>query len=357
MSIKKVADIAGVSIATVSRFINNPNKVKEETRHKVEEAIRQIQYRPNSLAQNFRRGQCGLIVVIVRHIGDPMYHCLTNSISQVAHNNGYDVFIKEVQDKNLSLEQYQNMVDSKQADGFITLVGLPQSDKHDAARLKKLPLVLAGEPSPTDTTVALSTISINNYKAATDATEHLLSLGHQHIVFMTHAGESITHIKRKEGFLGAIAKRNSSTSTLHGDVNNEQNDSHYTDSIIHIDNLPSSMEKAIQQLAQFNPRTTALVCVDDDIAIEALTAAKKQGLKIPQDLSIIGFNNIRYAEKTDPPLTTIGQPMSDIGEHAMATLHQMIKNKQQNQTNNTSNIVLEHRVIIRSSTCPPSFNQ
>ena len=139
MSIKKVAEIAGVSIATVSRFFSKPKLLKEDTYKKVERAVNAINYKPSTLAQNFRRGKSGLIVVVVYRIGNPIYENFTHAITATAQTRGYDVLIKESNQTPVTVKYYQDMLNSKQADGLIVMTDLPKTNHQSREILKNLP--------------------------------------------------------------------------------------------------------------------------------------------------------------------------------------------------------------------------
>ena len=328
MSIKKVANIAGVSIATVSRFFNNPNQVSKRTREKVEEAIKRINYTPNALAQNLRRGRTGLVIVVVPKISSPLYESIVKQLNQSAKAEGYHLLVKEAGFHSLPLDYYQQMLRCKQADGFILLVGL--SDKNSNDIDKDLPIVLACESHHfTDDDHNLPCISINYPLAAQEATKYLIQLGHTAIAFIARDHDTQTIMEQQSGFQKAMIE---SDLSIFGRLLNDQHDK-------------LSIQEKLQRLLETNPRPTAILCADDDTAIELLHCIKTLGLKVPDDISVMGFNNIRYTEMTDPPLTAIHQPMTDIGTEAMRILLELIDGQQPSSPNK-----FKHQIIIRNST-------
>jgi LacI family repressor for deo operon, udp, cdd, tsx, nupC, and nupG len=329
MSIKKVANIAGVSIATVSRFFNNPNQVSKQTREKVEEAIKRINYTPNALAQNLRRGKTGLIIVVIPRISSPLYESIIKQLNKSAKENGYHLLVKEAGFNSLPLDYYEQMIRCKQADGFILLVGLADQEPDDIK--KELPIVLACEPHKfQNSNGSLPCITINYTSAAEEATDYLIHLGHEAIAFMARDHEPLTVSEQQAGFQKAMLSHDL---CIFGRLLNKQ-----------YDNL--SIQEKLKKLLETTPQTTAILCSDDDTAIELLHCIKTLGLKVPDDISVMGFNNVRYTEMTDPPLTTVHQPMIDIGDYAMKTLFDRIDG---NSTQSEQEL-FKHQIIIRNST-------
>lgn len=334
MSIKKVADIAGVSIATVSRYFNNPGMVRKETLDKVESAIKAINYQPNTLAKNFRRGRSGIIVVVVHNIGDPLYENLTKTITCTAQSKGYDILIKETGHNHLPLEYYRDMLNSKQVDGLIVMVDLPRLDRESQTALKDLPIVLVKGENTLDNDLG-DHIGFDNYDAGATAAQHLVELGHQHIACLSKSERNTAYRKRKAGFIDTLK-----TFGLYR-----------SDYIFNVPINTNNSEQTITQLLALTPLPTAIFCLDDDLAIDTLYIAKQQNIDIPQQLSIIGFNNIRYSINTAPPLTTIEQPIADIAQHSIEVLCAKMEGI---SSQSASHLDFKHRLIVRSSTTSPS---
>lgn len=326
MSIKKVASIAGVSIATVSRFFNNPNQVSQQTREKVEAAIKRINYTPNALAQNLRRGKTGLIIAVTPKVSSPLYEAIISQLQQEAVKAGYQLLVKEAAFNQLPLSHYQHLLRCKQADGFVLLVGLPQEAAIEPE--SAIPVVLACEPNNSEQ--ELPCIAINHTQAIFEATDYLVQQGHNNIAFIARNHEPMSVTLQQSGFHKAM--RQHELSVFGRLLNKEQ------------DKLP--LKEKLQRLLNTQPRPTAIICADDDTAIETLFWAKALGLKVPEDLSLIGYSNIRYSELSDPPLTTVHQPMATIGNQAIGTLLDLIDGK----PFTTTPTPINHQLIIRHST-------
>ena len=341
MSIKQVAAIAGVSIATVSRYFNSPTQVKKETQEKVEKAIQAINYQPNTLAQNFRRGKSGIIIVVIHNIGNPIYEHLTQHITLTAQKNGYDILVKETNSNKLPLAYYRDMLSSKQADGLIVMVDLPKMTPQHRATLENLPIILIKGESLSPS-LHCPNIGFDNYEAGETAAQHLIDLGHQHIACISAKDENIAYLRRQEGFLNRLQKENLF-----------KNNTLYPTCATQL-----TLKEAMHCIIESSPRFTALFCVDDNLAIDALSIAQNKGINVPDQLSILGFNNIRYAASTTPPLSTIEQPTENIAQYSIEALCAKINGFDNEEahhiyTKNHSRKKFSHRLITRASTAPP----
>lgn len=329
MSIKKVANIAGVSIATVSRYFNNPDKVSRRTQEKVQNAIDAINYSPNALAQNLRRGKTGLIIVVVSKISSSLYEPIIRQLNKLAREHSYNLLVKESDFNSLPLGYFENMIRCKQSDGFIILTGLqPQS-----YQLPKelLPIVLACEPSLRPD-CNLPRLTINYAEAAKDATRYLIKNKHQHIAFIAQNYSSTSTLEQQRGYLEAMQEAGLQS----------------LGRIIDMENQQLSLQKKLNLLLETNPRLTAICCADDETAIETMHWLKARGFKIPENISVIGFHNTYFSKLCDPPLTTINNPMEEMGEQAIKLLFSIINSEPLEKSPNTFN----HNIVIRHSTRP-----
>jgi len=334
MSIKKVANIAGVSIATVSRFFNNPSKVSETTREKVADAIEQINYSPNALAQNLRRGKTGLVIAVVNKLSSPFYCNVIDHLSTYASSKGYTLLSQQTCKHNTpTLEDYEHRVRSKQADGFILFTNFPEQ-KHPINIENKPAIVLACEAPEKAQSNNRVSVGIDDFKAAYEATEYLINLGHSTIAFI-HCGQDSTAIKQRlMGYLAA----------------SKTHDIQLPEELLNHLNQDFCLEEKIDFITSQKTSPTALFCADDDIAIKTLHYLKTQSINVPRDISLIGFNNSPYSALTDPPLTTIEAPAEAIAARAFDCLTSLM-NAEENTHYPTT---LEHTLIERESSKPPN---
>jgi len=337
VSIKDVAKIAGVSIATVSRCVNNPERVREITRIRVQEAIQKTGYSPNTLAQSFRRGKTHVIMVVLPSVGDPFFTNVMRGIRTVASGKGYSLLINETQFNTMTADEIGAMVVSRQADGIVLLASLSPfgTEVLSSKSHRALPIVIGCETISSDLT-GFPSVHIDNVAAAQEATNYLLSLGHRRIAFIYGQEQSLLTKDREYGYRGSMNKAGIPIEegwVVEGKLNIE------------------GAIKATRSLLNHHHRPTAIFCANDEMAMGCIHEIKSAGLSIPKDISIVGFDDIRYAEILDPPLTTIYQPAEEIGERVMYRLFHEIE---EGRSADTDSEIVPHKLIIRQSVTTPS---
>lgn len=326
-NIKEVALAAKVSVATVSRTLALPDVVAPATRRRVHDAIRRMGYTPNAQARNLRTARTNVIVALVPDISNPFFAEVIRGIEQVAHRSRYSVLLGDTQYNRAREQGYADLLSTRQADGLITL--LPHIPKITAAG--RLPIVNACEYVSDR---SITSVYVDNVAAAQQATEYLLTLGHRAVAFITGPMNSPISVDRGQGYGNALAgagiKRNHRL-TVEGDFSAE------------------SGIRGIESLFARGERFTAVFCSNDEMALGALRAVKAHGLCVPQDVSVVGFDDIRFARYSDPPLTTVAQPMGDIGREAMRMLIEILTGADVPARKR----ILPTQFIVRGSTAPP----
>lgn len=338
-SIKDVADIAGVSIATVSRCMNTPEKVSEKTRIKVQDAILKTGYTPNTLAQSFRRGRTNIVMVVLPSIGDPFFTLVMQGIRNAADAKGYSIIINETQFNTMTADEIAAMVVSRQTDGIILLASMSPfgTEVLSTKSHKALPIVIGCETVAPELAV-FPGVHIDNIAAAKDATGYLISQGHKRIGLIAGTATSLLTKDREFGYRSAMH-----------------------DAQLHIEegwvvNGDLSIEgamRATRSLLSHEHSPTAIFCTTDEMAIGCLHAVKSAGLEVPTDVSIMGFDDTRYAAVMDPPLTTISQPAIEIGERVMYRLCREIDLPRNADKPDNKPELVQHRLIVRESVAPP----
>ena len=314
-SIKDVAHLAGVSVATVSRTINFPNKVSEKTRKSVEQAIHELNFTPNSTARDLRTSQTRRIIVLVPNISNPFFSNVIKGIQNYANTCGYSVLLGETHDQ-INLEQdYAKMVLRRQADGIIQL-----SARNPFSNIK-----LQNETLPPPWVNACECleetnnpiVKIDNFKAMHDLTKHVLDKGHLNLGVVLGPNDSPLTKERLKGIEACLAADNSRAHNLiqyQGDFT-----SHSGALVSH-------------EVASALNRPTAILCMNDEMAFGLIHGLKQKNINVPDDISIAGFDDIELAQYCDPPLTTIQQPSLDMGRTAMKILTQQIERTDQHNT-------------------------
>ena len=333
-NIHQVAARAGVSTATVSRVLSRPDMVTARTRRKVMRAVEFLGYVPNAAGKNLRSLRSGKLLVTVPDISNPFFSLILQGIEDVAHREGYAVLLGDSQHEAGREERYALMLKRREADGLIFLGHrLPK----EAARLVKTmaprcaPVVNGCEFSPR---LGVPSVHIDNAKAASEAMDHLYDLGHGRIAIITGPLISPLSRDRLKGALSSARKHAAEEACL----------------VVNGDFSIESGIGAADHLFGIRERPTAIFCFNDEMAIGVMENAKRRGLRVPRDLSVVGFDDIRFARYTDPPLTTVAQPMREIGEGTVRLLLQILNG----DTRAPDSITLPHKLTIRSSTAPPT---
>lgn len=328
-SIRKVSQVAGVSVATVSRTMRHPDRVRKETREKVLEAVKAVGYRPNMMARNFRAKKSFAVVVLVPNIANPFFSRVIRGIEQGAQQEGYAVLLGDTQGLKEREAEYTSLVSSRQADGVIQLSAnvdgvLDILDNADGP----VPLVNACEcavnpPCPT--------VRIDNVGAARKAMEHLISLGHERIGIVLGPGDSPLTVDRLQGYKLALKENNlpfDKRLVVSGDFS------------------LASGRRAVTALSAVNNPPSAIFCCNDEMAIGAMHRLKTDGFRVPEDISIVGFDDIEFASYVDPALTTISQPTEELGKVAFSVLLDLLEGRTPEQME----FVLPTELIVRDST-------
>jgi LacI family repressor for deo operon, udp, cdd, tsx, nupC, and nupG len=328
-----VAKRAGVSTATVSRVLSNKGIVASATRKKVLAAVERLGYVPDAAGRHLRMRRGRKLLVTVPDISRPMFSLILQGIEDTANREGYAVLLGDTHYDQGREEQYASMLDQKEADGLIFL-GRKLSNRVAAVvkahRDTVAPVVnvLGFRPQ-----LGIPSVQIDNAAAGAEAMDHLHRLGHRKIGVVTGPALSFVSAERLRGAM-AFAKKHRFE--------------HHVD-VVHGDFSVESGVVAGDRLLGSKDPPTAIFCLNDEMAMGVLHTARRRTLRVPDGVSIVGVDNIRYAPFFDPPLTTVAQPMREMGEHAVRVLLGIL-----NSGDRPPECVrLPHTMIIRTSTAPP----
>ncbi|MGM7722701.1 LacI family DNA-binding transcriptional regulator [Metabacillus sp. Hm71] len=329
MKMSDVAKLANVSPATVSRVLSNPDLVSKETREKVMKVINEVNYKPHIVARQFRTKETKIILVVVPDITSAFFSKVLRGIEHVAINHGYQVILGDTENDVEREKEYINLLLQKQADGMVLLTArLNKANLEEIA--DHFPMVLACEYMDD---LNVPTVSIDNISSARKATEHLIKLGHTKIAHITGPINVILSRDRMRGYQQAL---------LSHDIEVDQ---------AYIQEGDFTYESGYHQtmkLLAFETPPTAIFAFNDEMAMGAIKAAKDSGLKLPEDLSIVGFDNIKMSSVIEPNLTTIDQPKYEIGKKAMELLLHLINGEAIKQ----KKFVMKDELIVRDSATP-----
>ncbi|WP_284945733.1 LacI family DNA-binding transcriptional regulator [Acidisoma cladoniae] len=328
---KEVAEKAGVSTATVSRVLSTPERVSTDVRARVMSAIEALDYTRNMAARSLRRSDTGMVLVLVPDIGNPFYSKLLKGIDDQARLSGLSLLIGDAGPANTRLADFRHKLDGRRADGIILLNGqLPEFPRYNGSQ--PMPIVIASELIEG---VELSTVSVDNRDASRIATRHLLDLGHRRIAHITGPSVMSYHDYTTEERLAGYEEEMMSAGVRPMLVHTK-----FT-----MDGGREAIDLMISDPRKF-PMPTAIFVTNDEMAVGAIAGLRAAGLRVPQDVSIIGFDDIEVAGFYDPPLTTIGQPRYEMGQVAMQLLEERLRDPH----GPVRHVSLPTTLIVRNST-------
>lgn len=328
VSIADVAQRAGVSVATVSRVLNGHTNVREVTREKVRAAVASSGYRINELARNLRTAESRLLLTMVPDFGNPFYAAIVRGIDSVARQNGYFMLLCDTGADPLRERSYFDLLRGRRADGAICL-DPAAVQKALAEEASTLPWVACCEFDPA---AGVPYVGIDNHRAAGDVVRYLLGKGHRRIALINSGQGYLYGRQRLAGYRDA----------LH-DAGIEADPAW----LIELDSLDyDAGEDAAARLAALGAtRPTAVFAVSDTLAIGVMNGLRGAGLAVPDDVAVVGFDDIAVAAHVDPPLTTVSQPMQQLGESAAELLLKRLRDPRAD----VPGVLLPHRLIQRGS--------
>ena len=328
VSIADVAERAGVSVATVSRVLNGHTNVREATREKVREAVALSGYRINELARNLRTAESRLLLTMVPDFGNPFYAAIVRGIDSVARQNGYFMLLCDTGADPLRERSYFDLLRGRRADGAICL-DPAAVQKALAEEASALPWVACCEFDPA---AGVPYVGIDNHLAAGDVVRYLTAKGHRRIALINSGQGYLYGRQRLAGYRDALI-----------DAGIEPR----AEWLIELDSLDyDAGERAAVQLASLgDARPTAAFAVSDTLAIGVMNGFRGVGLAVPDDVAVVGFDDIAVAAHVYPPLTTVSQPMQLLGETAAELLLKRLRDPRAE----VPGVLLPHRLIQRRS--------
>ncbi len=319
-TIKDVAKKANVSVATVSRVINKKGYVNEETRALVENAIHQLNYIPNELARSLFNKHSKLIGVLVPHFDTQFYAELIEGIENSAMRLGYKIMLSNTQDNAKREKDYIHIYSQYNIDGIIVA-----SNAHNVEQLIKsdLPIVTVDHILSEN----IPSITSNNILGGIIAAQKLISGGARYILELRGPSFLLTVSERSLGFRQVLVQNNIPYISYDTDLLNPSID-------------------VITQIIQDHPEIDAVFATSDFLAIHAQNILQKLGRKVPEDVQIVGFDNIVYTKLVSPTITTIEQPIRRMGELALESLVKLLNDEPLGDFHS----VLDVKLIEREST-------
>ncbi|MDR2419264.1 MAG: LacI family transcriptional regulator [Treponema sp.] len=331
-SLKDVAVYTGLSISTVSRTLSGASYVKEETRQRVLEAVRILNYSPNLLAQGLKKGRSNTVVLMIPSIQNMIYPDLTRGVEDTARKKGFTVILCNT-DESVDIEKaYLKALKPRLIDGFIIASMMPHSTHIQQLRKEQCPVVLALRACDTD----IDAVVINNCKAAYTGTKYLIERGHREIAIALGDETVPLYAERYNGYRQALVEA----------------DIAVDEALVMRERYGvSSFYSMTTALLERGIRPDAFFATNDERAIVIMRALYDAGVSIPADVSVMGFDNVTMAALVEPPLSTIAQPFYNIGALAMEKLIYQIQYKEKHGILDEPVIdTVDTSLIVRKST-------
>ncbi|KZZ84600.1 LacI family DNA-binding transcriptional regulator [Bacillus sp. SJS] len=332
-TIKDVAKLAKVAPSTVSRVIANNPRISDRTKERVREAMKNLGYHPNFIARSLANQSTQAIGIVLPSSADkafqnPFFPEVIRGISKAAHQKQYALYMSTGETEEEIYDGVVHMVEGKRVDGIVLLYSSVNDKLTLFLRKKEFPFVIVGKPFKDVNEI--THVDNDNYRASKEVTEHLIEIGHEQIAFIGGDLNLVVTIDRLLGYEKAV--RNAGLP--------------YKDEyIVHEEFLKEGGQEAVKELFGLSQPPTALVVADDLMAVGVLKMLFKMGIRVPEDVSVVSFNNIMMAELSQPPLTTVDINIFQLGCESARSIIQTIEYPMEP----ARRIIIPHKVVKRQS--------
>jgi DNA-binding LacI/PurR family transcriptional regulator len=330
MRLDDVARRAKVSIATVSRVVNNVGSVRSDTRARVLKVIQELKYRPNIHARTLAGGKSRTVGMVVSNLANPFFLDIFRALEDEAHRRGYDVLVANTDYNPRQLATSIQMMLGRRLAGLAVIVSEMDAPLLEELMGSNVPLVLYDVGNPGRN---VSNIKVRYGKSIHKVVDYLHSIGHRRMAFVGHHTELDPLQERKRAFLDTMK-------SYAGEVEH---------SIATDRDGPLGGQQATRQLLASGFHPTAIICVNDFMALGVLKELRDQGFSVPKDVSVTGYDNISLSEFACPPLTTVNIPRETIGRLAFTAL---VPEQNQEAEVRGREFLIDPELVIRESTAP-----
>jgi DNA-binding LacI/PurR family transcriptional regulator len=328
VNIYDVAKKSGLSVVTVSRVINNASSVRQYNRDKVHSAMKELGYVPNFAARSLAKGKTGIIGLVLPVLNDKFFNEVVEEINTRLADYNY-LLSMSLEERNGSEKVSNFLFHQRRVDGIILLSPLFEDEYINELKTRKIPYVLIDNQK---TQPSASAVLVDNYKGGYMAAQHLLNLGHKKIAFISGTPSYLSNRERKRGYEDALNNAGLKPFAIAGEHFDIAEGYKVTTSWLDADLMP-----------------TAIFAADDYIMLGAYDAIRERGLMVPEDISLIGYDDDTFSSEVYPYFTSVRQPAEALGRNAVEILLQLIEKNLKGHTQ----VTLEPELIIRKSTTPP----
>jgi LacI family transcriptional regulator len=336
VSIREVAAHAGVSVATVSNVLNRPDIVAQRTRDRVSASIRELGFVRNESARQLRAGRSRTIGLVVLDVANPFFTDLARGVEDEANRAGLAVILCNSDDQERKEARYLELLEEHRVQGVLITPVAGAGPRLDRLQRRGTPVVLVDSRSPTR---GQCSVAVDDVLGGDLAISHLLSAGHERIVYISGPPGIRQVADRHEGALRALARAGRTPDSL---------------PVIEAGSLNvAAGQKAGGEIAALPPssRPTAVFCANDLIALGVLQEMTRNRIRVPEDISIIGYDDIEFAAAAAVPLTSVRQPRQQLGHTAARML--LDEAAAAGQDHQHRQVIFEPELVVRQSVGPP----
>lgn len=324
VSIFDVAKKSGLSVVTVSRVLNGAESVREKNRQKVLDAIKELDYRPNAAARSLARGKTGIVGLIVTTLQDSFFDAVVKELNEVLALHGY--FLAVSVSTGISSDEAHYLIQEDRVDGLILLSPMEEDNYIVELKKRSIPYVLIDNQKPENDAFS---VTIDNYKGGYAATKHLLDLGHTKIAHLSGHNMFRSTRERRSGFLQALEDKNLAPFEM---ITGE----------FEIDFGYDTCRRWLRE----GKLPSAVFAGDDNIALGVVNALMEEGIRVPEQVAIVGYDDQHISSKLHPYLTTVRQPADRIG---LAAADMLLK-RMDGTMKRGGNVRIDPELIVREST-------
>ncbi len=325
VTIKDVAREAGVSVATVSRTLNRAERVSPGVRDRVITTVERLGYRPNAVARSLRSRSTRTLGLVIPNVSNPFFTQMSRSVEDAARERGYSLVLGNTDEDPDKEAEYLDVLLEKQVDGIIVSPARATSPQLEIVARAGVPVVFLDRYVRG---IAAPVVRAEGRRAVEQLVEHMMSLGHEKLAIISGPPETIPGMERMEAFLEGAGARGAPVREEYvkiGDFRRE------------------SGRQAMQDLLALDDKPTAVFAANNLMALGALQALKRAGVRVPEDLSFASFDDVSWFELVEPPVTAISQPVAELGAAAARMLPELVEGVE------VESVVLEAKLVMRGS--------
>ncbi|MCF7875877.1 LacI family transcriptional regulator [Candidatus Bipolaricaulota bacterium] len=338
VTIEDIAEEVGYSTNTVSRALNDKSEIKQETKDLILKTAEEMGYRPNRVAQRMRAQKTGILGVVVANNANPFFSRVVKGIESAAADRGYNIILKDSDESPDKEEEAIKIMLSEQVDGL--LISPVNSEKSNITKISEdLPLVSFARHFKG---LKIDFVLIDDLKGGYLATKHLIENGYQEIALLNGPLNELSAQERLEGYKKAITESGG-----------EPDPELIYDGVLTMD----QGYRAGKKILDSDRTLDAVHTFSDFVALGFMKAAEEASLKIPEDIGIVGFDDIPFCSYSRVPLSTVHVPIKEIGEEAVNILLDRIQNQSKEEDLETNQVRLEPELVVRSSSGAKQFSE